>query len=155
MTDVWFFCDSQLNAEVTLRSKPRRPCVDSTNKRARRSEHLYSRCFGDFVDTGRLMTVSKSFRVSAGWFFINNLDCFHIRLFSDWLFQLRHSLASLPSFMKLFSVLPSFPSARVRLHPLLPGQPTHSPLAAVWVDSRSMQQLTERRSSIKPQQPVS
>lgn len=60
-----FFCDSQLNvfhAEVTMGSKPRRPCVDSTNKRVQRSERLYSGCFGDFVDTGRLITVSKSFK---------------------------------------------------------------------------------------------
>ncbi|TNM91517.1 hypothetical protein fugu_019897, partial [Takifugu bimaculatus] len=58
-------------------------------------------------------------------------------------------------FDEAFSVLSSFASARVRLHPLLHGQPTRSPLAAVWIDSRSMQQLTEQRSSIKPQQPVS
>lgn len=52
-------------------------------------------------------------------------------------------------FDEAFSLLPSFASARVRLHPLLHGQPTRSPLAAVWIDSRSMQQLrsSEARSN--------
>lgn len=51
----------------------------------------------------QFITVNKSFRcVSTDWFLINNLDRFYARLFSDWLFQLQHSSASLPSFMKLF-----------------------------------------------------